>query len=113
MKGRTCRGPRGPRIDPRASRPAAWEGSLLLSCPGYLAALIEAPLDLRLVAAIDRLVIAPVLGQIRLLDPAALEGVAVLLIRAVAELLRPLVMGVAQVQRHRQRPAGAHVVAGL
>src|ERR1700733_7055686 len=65
----------------------------------WFAALSErfhAFLDLRLVSAVDRLVVPTLLGQVLLIDPAAFVVVAVLVVGAVAELLRTLVMGVAQ-----------------
>ena len=64
-----------------------------------------------LVAAVDRLVVAPLLRQIRLIDPAAFVIVAVLVVLAVAQLLGPPVMAVAQMLRHRQRAAVLDVVA--
>src|SRR5262249_2225387 len=73
---------------------------------------LESLADLRLVAAIDRFVIAARLGQVLLLYPATLEIVTVLVLGTVAQLFRPSVVGVAKMLRNGQGPAAAHIVAG-
>src|SRR5689334_11907899 len=82
--------------------------------PGFLRPQrVHSLLDLGFVAAVYRQIIAAILRQVRLVHPAAFVVVAVLIALAVAELLRALVMRVAQMLRHRQRPAVLDVVARL
>ena len=64
-------------------------------------------------AAVGRLVVTPLLGQVGLGHPAAREVVRVEIALAVAELLGAPVVGVAQLGRDRQSAAGADVLAGL
>ena len=64
----------------------------------------------RLMAAIDRLIIAASFRQVRLRHPAHRRIVAVL-ITFVAELLCAAVMRIAQMLRHRQRSSGTYILA--
>ena len=86
--------------EPEATAVAS--GSPLNAIVASFPQLLHPPPDFRLVAAVGRLVVAPLFRQVRLIDPAAFVVVAVPVAFAVAELLRPAVVGVAQVQRYRQ-----------
>src|SRR5437868_2984376 len=69
-----------------------------------LSEFVQTGLDLRLVAAVGRLIILRVRRDVLLIHPAAFKIMRILITHAVAEyLLRPFVLLVAQVQRHRQR----------
>jgi hypothetical protein len=83
----------------------AGRGRLLLGPTA--AQLFHAAADFGLEAAVDRFVVTPCLRQIVLRHPAAGVIVAVLVALAVAELFGARIVRVAQVFRHRQRPAGA------
>src|SRR5262249_48237519 len=96
-----------PSTTPLPSSLALWLVARLLL---PLAQLLHAGLDLRLVAAVGRLVILDVRRDVFLIDPAAREVVGVLVLRPMAELLRALVMRVLQVLGHRQRAALLHVL---
>src|SRR5580704_10337619 len=78
-----------------------------------LAQLLQSLPNLDLVPTLDRFVIAALLRQIRLIDPAALEIVAVLVTGPVSQLLGPPVTGVAEMLRHLQRSALAHIFSCL
>src|SRR5438477_13048335 len=69
--------------------------------------------EFRLVAAVDRLVVAALLWQVTLRGMAAGEVVTVLIALTMAELGSAAVMRVTQVQRDGQRPPRAHVLAGF
>src|SRR5262245_12924716 len=77
------------------------------SAPLPAAQLFEALADGGLEAAVGRLVVAAAFRQVLLIDPGAGVVVAVFVAFAVAQLLRPLVMRVAQVGRHVEGAAVA------
>src|SRR5262245_31077845 len=87
----------GSRRPPFRHRCPKRNGAVTLSPPRPGAQRLQPLADLRLEAAVHRLVVAPPFGQVRLLDEAARVVVAVLVALAPAELRGPAVAGVAQV----------------
>ncbi len=76
-----------------------------------LAQFLHSLADDGLVTAFGGLVVAPRFGQVFLIHPRPGMVVGVLVAFTVPEFLGTAVVGVAQVRRHGQRSAVAHVVA--